>query len=313
MTTIDSDAHVIESDRTWGYLAEDERHFAPVVLDMAAGEDQPQSGPRPASQFWYSGDFIQPKDNADMESMDSDSREMGNVESRLAHMDQLAIDMQILYPTIFLAPCAPLYSLHKVRDELAFAKEHGACCVFVRPFECGRYVGVSYFDPLFRAAAELDLAICFHSGNGSYPINNFHEGHNFGRFKLAMIAQFHWLLENELPRKYPDIRWAFIEASSAWVPYALGDVEKRLIRKGKRLSDSPLADNNIWVTVEMTDDIPYVIDRVGDNNLIVGTDYGHTDTSAQIGALRLLKERDGISPASVEKILGPNPTKLYAL
>ena len=138
-------------------------------------------------------------------------------------------------------------------------------------------------------------------------------GHNFGGFTLAMIAQFHWLLENELPRKYPDIRWAFIEASSAWVPYALGDVEKRLTRKGKRLSDSPLADNNIWVTVEMTDDIPYVIDRVGDNNLIVGTDYGHTDTSAQIEALRLLKERDGISPASVDKILGPNPTKLYAL
>ena len=347
MTTIDADAHVIESDRTWSYLAEDERHFAPLVLDMVAGELQPRSGPRPASQFWYSGDFIQPKDNADTVSMDAESREMGNVAARLAHMDQLQIDMQILYPTIFLAPCArdaaqeaaqyraynrwladiwqlsggrlrwaacaPLYSLHKVRDELAFAKEHGACCVFVRPFECDRYVGTSYFDPLFRAAAKLDLAICFHSGNGSYAINNFHEGHNFGRFKLAMIAQFHWLLENELPRKYPDIRWAFIEASSAWVPYALGDVEKRLTRKGKRLSDSPLADNNIWVTVEMTDDIPYVLDRVGDNNLIVGTDYGHTDTSAQIEALRLLKERDGISPASVDKILGPNPTKLYAL
>ena len=42
-------------------------------------------------------------------------------------------------------------------------------------------------------------------------------------------------------------------------------------------------------------------------------DHGHTDTPAQTEALRLLKERDGISPASVDKILGPNPTKLYAL
>ena len=175
MTTIDSDAHVIESERTWSYLAEDERHFAPLVLDIVSGEIQPQTGPRPATQYWFSGDFIQTKDNADTVSMDEESREMGNVATRLAHMDALDIDMQILYPTIFLAPCArdaaqeaaqyraynrwladiwqlaggrlrwaacaPMYSLHKVRDELAFAKDHGACCVFVRPFECDRYVG----------------------------------------------------------------------------------------------------------------------------------------------------------------------------
>ena len=118
MTTIDSDAHVIESDRTWSYLAEDERQFAPMVLDMIAGEVQPQSGPRPAKQFWYSGDFIQPKDNADTVSMDAGSREMGNVATRLAHMDELNIDMQILYPTIFLAPCA--------RDAAQEAAQYGA-------------------------------------------------------------------------------------------------------------------------------------------------------------------------------------------
>lgn len=345
MMIIDSDAHVIESARTWSYLAENEKQFAPLVLDMVSGEVQKQSGPRPATEFWYSGSFIQPKDNADTLSMDAESREMGSVAARVTHMDELQIDMQVLYPTIFLAPCArdaeqeaaqygaynrwladiwklsdgrlrwtacaPLYSMHKVRQELTFAKEHGACGIFVRPFECDRYVGDSYFDPLFRIAADLDLAVCFHSANASYPNNAFHEGHNFGRFKLAMIAQFHWLLENELPKKYPDIRWAFIEASANWLPYALGDVDKRLTRKGRALADSPLEDNNIWVTIEMSDDIPYVIDRVGDTNLVVGTDYGHTDTSAQIEALRLLKEQDGVSAASVDKILGPNPTKLY--
>ncbi|NQV45606.1 MAG: amidohydrolase family protein [Rhodospirillales bacterium] len=347
MKTIDADAHVIESDRTWSYLADGEQHFAPMVLDRVAGEVQPRRGPKPASRYWYSGDFIQSKDNADTVSMDADSREMGNVKTRLAHMDELNIDVQVLYPTIFLAPCArdaaqeaaqyraynrwladiwkiagdrlrwaacaPLYSMHKVRDELKFAKDHGACCVFVRPFECDRYVGESYFDPLFSAAEELDLAIAFHSGNASYQLNGFHGAHNFGRFKLAVIAQFHWLLEYEVPKKYPNLRWAFIEASASWIPYALGDVESRLKRKGKKLSDNPLADNNIWVTAELTDDIPYIIDRVGNDNLIVGTDYGHTDTAAEIEALRLLKERDGISAASVDKILGPNPTKLYAL
>jgi predicted TIM-barrel fold metal-dependent hydrolase len=95
------------------------------------------------------------------------------------------------------------------------------------------------------------------------------------------------------------------------LPYALQDLESRLSRKGKKLGDSPLKDNNIWVTLEMADDIPYLIEQVGDENFVIGTDYGHTDTSAQIEALRMLSEDPKITASSIEKILGPNPTRLY--
>ncbi|MBD19522.1 MAG: hypothetical protein CMM37_00590 [Rhodospirillaceae bacterium] len=339
--TIDSDAHVIESDKTWSYLEDNEKHFAPVILHKTGEE------PSPNNQFWLSGDKIQPKDNADTLSMDKSSREMGSVDARLKHMDELNIDMQVLYPTIFLVPCAsdplqqaaqyrsynrwladiwklgngrlrwaacvPTWSMHLISDELKFAKDHGACAIFIRPYECDRYVGDSYFDPLFKAAEETDLAVAFHSANASYQNNIFHERHNFGRFKMAMISQFHYLLENEIPTKYPSIRWAFIEAAASWLPYALQDLESRLSRKGKKLSNNPLKDNNIWITLEMADDIPYLIDRVGDDNFLIGTDYGHTDTSAQIEALRMLSENPEIAISSVDKILGPNPRSLYKI
>ena len=67
------------------------------------------------------------------------------------------------------------------------------------------------------------------------------------------------------------------------------------------------------ITIEMTDEIPYVIDRVGDDNLVVGTDYGHTDTSAGIEALRILRDSGEVAPASIDKILGPNSNRLYGL
>jgi len=340
MPIIDSDAHVIESQKTWSYLADDEKHFAPMILNRAGAAEAPEN------QYWFSGDYIQPKDNADTLTMDESLREMGSVDARLKHMDELNIDLQVLYPTIFLVPCArdaaqqaaqyraynrwladiwemgggrlrwsaciPTWSMHLVRDELKFAKDHGACAVFIRPYECDRYVGDSYFDPLFKAAEEVDLAVTFHSANASYQNNVFHEGHNFGRFKMAMVSQFHYLLENELPKKYPNLRWAFIEAAASWLPYTLQDLESRLSRKGKKLGDSPLKDNNIWVTLEIADDIPYLIDQVGDDNFVIGTDYGHTDTSAQIEALRMLSEDPKIAASSIEKILDPNPTKLYA-
>ena len=63
----------------------------------------------------------------------------------------------------------------------------------------------------------------------------------------------------------------------------------------------------------MADDIPYLIDRVGDDNFLIGTDYGHTDTSAQIEALRMLGENPKIAENSVNKILGPNPKNLYKI
>ena len=75
--------------------------------------------------------------------------------------------------------------------------------------------------------------------------------------------------------------------------------------------ENPLKDNNIWVTAETSDDIPYVIERASDENLLICTDYGHTDTSAQIEALNLLKENDKITAESVNRILGANPTNLY--
>lgn len=348
MPTIDSDAHVIESERTWSYLAESEKRFAPMVLQQVAGEFARDNRGNLAKEFWMFNVQPQPKDrNIDTEGASAESREMANVKSRIKHMDELDIDVQVLYPTIFLAPCTreadgefalvraynrwladiwkasdnrlrwaamvPFYSMDKVRDELEFAKANGACAVFIRPFEAERNVQEAYFHPLWQAASDLDLAMTFHAGNGSFANHGFHAGHNFGTFKLSMIASFHGLLEYEVPKRFPKLRWAFIEACASWVPYALIDAEKRLKRKGRRLDADPLKANNIWVTIETTDDIPYVINRVGDDNLVIGTDYGHTDTSAQIEALRLLKENGKVARATVDKILGPNATKLYGL
>ena len=348
MNVIDADAHVIENDHTWSYMPENMRHHAPAILRQKTGSFS-QTNRGNVSREWARFEtHIQPWDrNINLEQTDSESRELTNVSKRLAHMDELKIDMQVLYPTIFLAPCArdaegefalyhsynqwlgdiwkqspdrlrwaamiPLNSMHRMREEMEYCKANGAVSVFLRPFECERLVFDSYFNPLYEAAQELDLAITFHSGNGSYTHHGLMEPHNFAKFKLAMIASFHGLLEFEVPKRFPNLRWAFIEASASWVPYALIDAEKRLRRKGRRLGADPLGDNKIYVTVEVTDDIPYIIDRAGDENLIVGTDYGHTDTSAEIEALRILREGGTVKAASVDKILGPNSARLYGL
>jgi predicted TIM-barrel fold metal-dependent hydrolase len=46
---------------------------------------------------------------------------------------------------------------------------------------------------------------------------------------------------------------------------------------------------------------------------MMGTDYGHADTSSEIEALQRLKDQPGVSEAIANKILGDNPRRLYAL
>jgi predicted TIM-barrel fold metal-dependent hydrolase len=348
MTVIDADAHVIENDLTWAYLSEEDKKYAPMILEQVSGAERHTNRGGVSKQWWAFGTNIQPSDsNVNFDDLPAESREMVDVKRRLDHMDQLGIDVQVLYTTVFLAPCAPdaaaelalyhsynewladiwkqapkrlywaamvpLNSMHHIRDELEFCKENGAVSVFVRPYECDRQAFESYFFPLYEAAQELDLAITFHAGNGSVVNNKFLEPHNYARFKTSMAASFHGLLEFEVPKRFPELRWGFIEASASWLPHALIDAGKRLKRKGRRLDDDPLGANNIYVTIEVTDDVPYIIKRVGDDNLVVGTDYGHTDTSAEIEALRILRDSGEVPAASIDKILGPNSVRLYGL
>jgi predicted TIM-barrel fold metal-dependent hydrolase len=69
----------------------------------------------------------------------------------------------------------------------------------------------------------------------------------------------------------------------------------------------------MFVACQTTDDLPYILDAVGDDNIVVGTDYGHNDTATEIDALRRLREDGTIDTSSVDKILSDNPKRLYAL
>jgi predicted TIM-barrel fold metal-dependent hydrolase len=52
---------------------------------------------------------------------------------------------------------------------------------------------------------------------------------------------------------------------------------------------------------------------MGENTLMIGTDYGHADSSTELDALTTLKESGGITPAMHKKIVEDNPRRFYGL
>ena len=63
----------------------------------------------------------------------------------------------------------------------------------------------------------------------------------------------------------------------------------------------------------MDDDIPHVLKYAGENNIVLGTDYGHADTSTELVAHQKLRQRDDVSPQVVDRILDANARALYGI
>jgi predicted TIM-barrel fold metal-dependent hydrolase len=69
----------------------------------------------------------------------------------------------------------------------------------------------------------------------------------------------------------------------------------------------------MYVTCENSDDIAYIVREAGEDCLVIGTDYGHTDTSSDVDAIKVFRERTDVTPNVKQKILSDNARALYAL
>src|ERR1051325_7835835 len=282
MTVIDSDAHVLETERTWEYVLESEKDLRPRIV---ATPNQPSSG----GESWLVDGTCVGKARNVGHHTSRESREMDDIDARLKHMDELGVDVQVLYPTIFLRPYTrrpevelavtrsynrwlidiwkkaperlrwvavlPLLSMDRALEEAHFAKENGACGIFMRGLEGDKLLSDPHFFPMYEEAGRLDLPVCVHSATGSFDVHNFFlEESGFAKFKLAVVGSFHTLIFSDIPARFPRTKFAFIEVSSQWVPYAIHDYARRKERAGVAVDKSDvLRKNRIWVACQ-TDD-----------------------------------------------------------
>jgi predicted TIM-barrel fold metal-dependent hydrolase len=341
MATIDADAHVLETDRTWEYMLESEREFRPRVV---ATPDAEESG----GESWLVDGRLHAKARNVGADTPKAAREMEDIDARIKHMDELGVDIQVLYPTIFLRPFTlrpevelalsrsynrwlvdiwkrgqgrlrwvavlPLLSMEKALAEARWAQENGACGIFIRGLEGDRLLSDPYFYPLYEEAGRLDMPVCVHSATGSFAIHDFFERESgFNKFKLAVVGSFHSVLFEGIPQRFPKLKLGFIEVSAQWIPYALHDIARRFQRNGQTLSRDILRESRIYVACQTDDDLLYILRYSGADSLVIGSDYGHADTASELEALRTLKDRGEIDAGVIEKILDDNPRALYGL
>jgi predicted TIM-barrel fold metal-dependent hydrolase len=133
-----------------------------------------------------------------------------------------------------------------------------------------------------------------------------------------MINLGHFMYSGILDR-YPKLRLLILEANSGWVPFWLNRLEKYCEgRQSVFFDEHPLKatpqeyfKRQCAVAADADEpSIKYVVDYLGDDNIVFNTDYPHPDAPATSEPLKNMMEQP-LSKESKKKILWDNSVKIY--
>ncbi|MGZ8488236.1 MAG: amidohydrolase family protein [Candidatus Binatia bacterium] len=360
MRVIDCDAHVEECVETWQYLDPEFYLLRPIPVTFP--EDTCFGWHNAAWVIDYKLRFFAANPTTMKRAGEKDVsipvQEMRDVKTRLRHMDELGIDTQVVFPSIWLGCLA-----ENVELEAALARSYnqfmatqcaqsgGRICyvaivpwrrpnmavteirrvktlgcaagIYARGIEWDRPLTHSDHWPIYEEAANQDLPVTVHVGNGSSPmIREMFQGvprptyedgkphvHPLGKGIVSgpyVLYAFQQILGSKLLEDFPKLRVAFLEAGSEWTVQLI----KGLRGQNGAKIDQWLAER-VFVSCAMDDDLPYIIGKNGDDFLVTATDFPHGDAFRQDQLANGLKARGDLSDRTMEKILSANPQRLF--
>jgi predicted TIM-barrel fold metal-dependent hydrolase len=278
-------------------------------------------------------------------------RELTDIEARLADMDRLGIETQVVYPTLFLiyltddvsleiALCKaynrwlaeawsksrnrlrwvavlPLRVIDASIEEMRTAKRNGAVGLFFRGIEGRLTLDNPHFFPVYEEASRLELPICIHTGSGApslLALFDTERNSTFAHNRILPLIAFRDLVANKIPELFPTLRFGFIESSAGWIPYLI-HVLRRLLRERWKFASSAelFREYRLYVACEADEDIPYIAKYAGEDHILIGSDYGHNDPSKEPQLVATMRTRQDTPGDLIEKILCENPRRFYGL
>ena len=191
----------------------------------------------------------------------------------------------------------------------------------------GRHVQDACFEPLWEAIEALGVPYCFHP-SGVWTLHDDvgrrfrgHTGANLiadaARNPMELMLAFASLVAGGVLERHPRLVCAFLEGGCGWLPWWLCRLDDTL-KAFPEDADVPLSLRpseyflrQCFVGTEANEGhLSGVIDALGDDNIVIATDYPHRD-SLFPAAIETVVGRSDLGAATKRKILWENGARLY--
>jgi hypothetical protein len=133
-----------------------------------------------------------------------------------------------------------------------------------------------------------------------------------------MLALGHLILGGVLDR-FPQLTVCFLEAGAGWVPYFMDRIEgnyEMFGARSRRLRQAPaeyVRGDQLYFAADPDETtLPAVVDAIGADRLVIGSDYCHPEGMCPF-TMKVLANRDDLGLDVRRKILYDNPKRLYRL
>jgi predicted TIM-barrel fold metal-dependent hydrolase len=226
---------------------------------------------------------------------------------------------------IFTTPVITLPIVEKAIEELEWAVERGAKTVLIRPAPVpghggSRSFGFEEFDPFWQAVVDADVLVSMHASDSGYSryMSDWTGPQEMLPFKpdpFRMMTMGHRPIEDTMSAltchgvltRFPTLRIAAIENGGDWVVPFLHHLADTHRKMPHAFDEDPVEAfrRNVWISPFHEDDIAGLIDAIGVDHIVFGSDYPHPEGLAEPCSY-LDHLPPGLSDEDTAKIMGGN-------
>ena len=202
---------------------------------------------------------------------------------------------------IFATPVITLPIVEKAIEELHWCIERGAKTVLIRPapvpgFRGSRSFGFEEFDPFWQAVVDADILVSMHASDSGYTRyqNDWTGPQEMLPFKpdaFRMMTHGKRPIEDTMSAlvchgvftRFPDLRVASVENGADWVVPYLDHLADTYRKMPHAFDEDPVEAfrRNMWVSPFHEDDIGGLIEAIGVEKVVFGSDYPHPEGLAE--------------------------------
>jgi predicted TIM-barrel fold metal-dependent hydrolase len=224
---------------------------------------------------------------------------------------------------IYASPYVSLVDVDWAVAELEYALAHDTRTVLMRPASvygvAGRRTpGDRAHHAFWARLNQAGITRVVHGGDSSYAAYEQLWGLSgeVESFRVPMLKRLlsaspihdfmASLIADGLFDRFPNLRVATIETGSGWVRPLLKKLKQLSVQLPHEFASDPVAAfrDHVWVSPFFEDDVLALVDAVGPDKVVFGSDYPHAEGLAEPTAF--VKELDGLDDTAIRKIMRDN-------